>query len=278
MNRQPEPSESVQYIQYRLSAPVSLMLMRLYAYRRDRNSHIQAALDELFVLGRCIEIVEQEHCFRICLMRRIENSLHQRDLPVLLAHSRYCIIVLIENGHDDNFIDDIPHVYGAFEACHLAVYASYELLQYRLVVIVHEPVGAHGMPDKRVTFADYAALREILRSLHPALGLGFAFFRFEPSEIEGQCGVIEHIEPLVHSFLIEGSLILVLGPVIAYKIKTAASEQELMTDLFRFKTFVRNRIAQVIRESYNLSRLPVFKVCHDVTSCADVLMIRSHRP
>ena len=185
-------------------------------------------------------------------MRCIENSLHQRDLPVLLTHSGYRIIVLIEDRHDDHFVDDIPHVYGALEAGHLALYASLKLTEYRLVVIVHEPVGTHRMPHERVAFADDAALREILGGKHPALCLGFALFSFEPSEIERQCGIVEHIKPLVHSFLVEGSLVLVLGPVITYKIKAAAAEQELMADLLRLKAPAGKRIAVGVSEPYGL--------------------------
>ena len=70
-----------------LDAPVALVHVRLEAEGVDPDPGREAVLDQPLVVGRHVEVVEQERRRRVGLARRLERRLDDPDPPELLGHA-----------------------------------------------------------------------------------------------------------------------------------------------------------------------------------------------
>ena len=97
------------------------MLVRLDADRGDLNACIKKFFKKLLILRRRIEIVNKECSIRISRSGSLENFLNQSYSAVSVADPCNRIVVLIEDRHDDDFIDYIPDVDRTLESSYVSV-------------------------------------------------------------------------------------------------------------------------------------------------------------
>ena len=274
---------AVQYFLHLLLRPHPLMLVGLEPDGLDGNPGVQAAVDEDFIVRGKVEVVDEENAVRVAFLRRIEHLLYQGDPSVLLADAGNGVIVLVVDGHDDYFIDDVPHVDDALEARNLAVNPLKLLFQNRLVVIGHEPGNAAGMPAERVPLHGHVPALQELRGGHELVRVGLAFLRLKTAPVEGERPVVKEFQPFLHAvfepdaeclfFRIRAGLGLVQAavPVVDFRpvcigkgFECPAAEQELMIALLNVYFCAAERLPVLSHDLYLCFRLSMRQIRHTI--------------
>ena len=211
-------------------APYALVLVGLQADGVDRHAGVQAAVDQDFIIGGQVEVVQQQRGVRVGLMGRLKHGLDQPDTAQHLAQAGDRIIILVIDGHDDHFVDDVPHVHQTLEVRHVAVDALQLLAQDGLVVILEQPLGTGGMPAQGVALEGHVLGAQELRRPQILRRLDLAFFRLKAAPVEGQRAEVEQAKPLLHAVLQAGLASLILSKTVGIRdgLKRAAAKEELM--------------------------------------------------
>lgn len=201
---------------------------------------VQAGGDEVAVFFREVEVVDKQHGVRVGLLGGVEHLLDEFDAAELLADAADGV-VLAEDGHDDHFVDDVPHIDDALESGNVALDAVELLFQDGVVVIRHQPVRAGGVPAQRVALDAHALRLQEAGRAQAAFGGGVAFDRLKTAPIERQRAVVEQAEPFLHALLVELPVLFDVALVGFHvrgdahvgggqRVKRAAAEQEFVVD------------------------------------------------
>src|SRR5699024_7046158 len=103
-----------------------------------------------------------------------EDHAHHGDAADIAAQSGDAVIVFVEDRHDDDLVDDVPHVDQTGEVGHFA-FDAFGLDAGDLgVVEFQEPVGGDGVPGQGVALDGVAALVQQARGGQDAFGVGSA--------------------------------------------------------------------------------------------------------
>lgn len=157
MQRKPKHREAFQNFFQPFSAHVPLVLMRLQAYGRNRYTRIQTSCNQIAVFVGEIKIIDKQCCLRVFLLGCRKDLPNQFYRPQITADPADGIIAAVD-GHDDHFIDHIPHIHNAFEVTDLPLDAIQLFLQDGLVIILHKPVGTCGVPAQRMPLDPHTML------------------------------------------------------------------------------------------------------------------------
>ena len=129
-----------------LGAPIPLMLVGLDSNHINRHAGIQAAVDQDFIVCRSIKIIDEQCGVWVCFMCRSKNTLDKLNSAKLLANAGHGIIIFIEDRHNHDLVDNVPHIYYALEIAHVAADTSELALQNLIIGVLHKPVGTNCMP------------------------------------------------------------------------------------------------------------------------------------
>ncbi len=175
-------------------APVALVHVGLEADGVDPDAGFEAALDETFVSGGHVEVVEQEHGARIGGAGGVEGHADDSDAAQLAADARDGVVVFVEDRHDDDFVDDVPHVDAAGEIFDIAGDAVALGIDDLGVGEFEEPIGADGVPAEWVTLDEAAALYEPFGGGQDSLGVGVTSGGFKTAPVKGEGYEIEELQ------------------------------------------------------------------------------------
>ena len=171
------------------------MLVGLDSYGTDGDTCIKASVDEYLVIYGCVEVVKEQSRLGITLVSLFKDFADKAYSPLLLADSCNGVVVLIKNGHDNNFVDDVPHVNNALKTCDFTLDSLKLLFKYGLVVIFHEPVGAYSVPTEGVALDLDVFTLKVFCCIHEHLFIWLTFLGFVIAPVKGKRSVIKDIEP-----------------------------------------------------------------------------------
>ncbi len=134
------------------------MHMRLNADRVDLDAGFEAAFHQNVIGGRRIEVVDQQGRTRVLEARGCEHGANGRDAAQFPAEAREAVVILVEDGHDDGFIDHIPHIDQAAEIRDLAPDASRLPREDLRGAQRKKPIWREGMPTQRMTLGDQTVI------------------------------------------------------------------------------------------------------------------------
>ena len=178
------------FIQF-FRTPIALMLMGLDTDHVNRHTGIQAAVNQDFIVRGGVEIIDQQRGIRVGFMGRRKHTPHQFHAAQLLADTRDGIIVFVKDRHDDDFVNDVPHIDHALKKAHVAADTGKLTAQDFFVGILHQPVSADRVPAQRMPLQGNAAGFQPFRRLQSLPSQGFSLYRFKVAPVKRESCMIK---------------------------------------------------------------------------------------
>src|ERR1044072_4230686 len=179
MDWQVKSGKLLKYLKCFLYAPIALMHVGLDADHIDLDPCFETAFDQNIVGRRNIEIIDQQSRRWIFSTRCLEQSFDQVDAPHFLAEARETVVIFVEDGHDDGFVDHIPHIDQPSEIRYIPLDARSLRLQDFSRAHRKKPIGCQRVPAKWMTFDKQAMVDAPAGSILQLFGHGLAALRFE---------------------------------------------------------------------------------------------------
>ena len=192
-------------------AHVALMLVGLQADGPDGRACVQTVADQRRVFVAEVEIVDEQQRLRVGGLRGVKDFLHQADAAIALADAGDGVVIAVKFGHDDHFVDHVPDVDHPGEGGDIPVDALELLVEDRLVVVLHQPVGACRVPAQRMPLDPLAVFHQVAGGVHAAFKPGLALLGLIVAPVEGHGAVVEQPQPLLHAILKEGVALFFVG-------------------------------------------------------------------
>ena len=126
--------------------------------RTDGYARFQKSFEEDLVGDAGIEIVDQQRRVRIAFACCFEHLTGQSDAAQLPAYTGHRIVVFIKIRHDNDLVDHVPHIHNAAESRNLAADTVKLASEDLIVVVIHQPGSADGMPAERMSLDANAVL------------------------------------------------------------------------------------------------------------------------
>ena len=144
---------------------------------------------------RHVEVVEEQRRARVRGPRLVEHRADRRDTPELPAHAGKAVVVLVEDGHDHDLIDDVPDVDRAREVADFAPDPRPLCGENLFVRQIEEPWRRGGVPGKRMSLDHAAAVGEPACGGQQSPRVWPTAFGLEVAPVERQRREIEQLEP-----------------------------------------------------------------------------------